>query len=78
MSNFVLKSKISVSHADMILLKDIGLHIAEKTSSKIISHIIKAAHMTMQVEGLDDTKEDTIVFMLNQVLYKLDEISPEI
>ena len=80
MSGYKKISKIAVSYDDMSLVKEIGLHIGEKTSTKILSHIIKSAHMTMQVEDLEiqGTEEDTIRFLLNKILYNLDDVLPEI
>ena len=71
-------SKISVSHSDMLLLKHIGLHISEKTSSKILSKIIQSAYLTVQTDQLELSKENLVMFKLDEILYKLDELSPEI
>ena len=81
MKNQIKKSnsKITVSYEDMLLLKEIGTHVCEKTSRKILSHIIRSAHTNIQLESLiDETEESSVIFKLDQILYKLDEVLPEI
>ena len=77
-SNIEKDKRISVSHSDMRLLKEIGVQISEKTSSKILSKIIQSAYLKVQVDQLELSNENLVMFKLDEILYKLDELSPEI